>query len=79
MKDKSLEAYEKFAAYPLVDASGGVDRASFIAGYETHAEQVKKAFPLLVAACRSIRDGSYVLTHSDQEALRNALKAAGEL
>lgn len=36
---RAERAYRQFAAQPLAKISGGVDRASFIAGYDTAQEE----------------------------------------
>lgn len=37
--DEAIKAYEKFAAEPLVQACGGVDKASFCCGYDVAKEK----------------------------------------
>lgn len=37
------EACEKFAGFPLVQKAGGLDKASFVAGYEMAVSQIRAA------------------------------------
>lgn len=45
------QAYQKFAAQPLTIILGGVDRASFIAGYDTARKELA---PILTDAARYV-------------------------